>query len=234
MVSHEVKAILFDWDGTLLDSVPSIRASFQFVIDSHPEVCGHLQIESILSLVGLPFRDIAKSLQLSEDEAEVMITTYRNHNRQELLKAKLFAGCLELLNELKARGYALGIVTSKARAAVAVSLDALALQNHFDVIVCQDDVARHKPDPEPLLKASEQLGLSKGEVIFIGDTTFDLDCARNFGCAAFGAAWGVHSVVELGACGPVGILEEPCELLQHLPGHGGSFKGGRANRRLSL
>jgi pyrophosphatase PpaX len=179
--------ILFDLDGTLIDSVGLIRESHRFAVR---EVLGaDLPDEVLVANVGRPLIDQMRVF--SADRAEELLQVYRrwNHaNTEALLRA--YPAMEDLLAELRAEGRRLGIVTSKSHPTVDLAFAVLPLRHHLDVVIAAEDTDRHKPDPEPVLKALERLGATPERAVYVGDAPFDLRAARAAGVAAVGVTWG--------------------------------------------
>ena len=207
--------ILFDLDGTVIDSVALIRESHRHAVQS---VLGlELPDEVLVANVGRPLIDQMRAF--SPERAEELLTVYRrwNHaNTAALLRP--YPGMEHVLAELGAAGRALGIITSKSHPTVDLAFDVLPLRHHFDVVIAAEDTARHKPDPDPLLEALSRLGAGPERACYVGDAPFDLRAARAAGIAPIAVTWGFFPRATLEAERPDLVVERPDRLLDALLG----------------
>jgi pyrophosphatase PpaX len=211
--------VLFDLDGTLVDTTELILQSFAHAFDAH--LPGRLP--SRRDLVATFGRSLPAALQELAAEngaadpralADEMLTTYRDFQRQHhdtLIRP--FDGIDAALSALHASGYRLGVVTSKMRHFARRGMRLFDLERHFDVAVFHDDVTRHKPDPEPLLEAARRAGVAPAEAIYIGDSTHDIVAGRAAGMTTVAVLWGPFEREVLDAVGPDLLLNTPAELL---------------------
>lgn len=207
-------AILFDLDGTLLDSAELIITAFQ-------ETCRfHLGLDIdrglILRAWARPIRERFHALapdrdeELSQDYLERYVAL---HDRY----ARLFPGVPQTLQALSDRGYPMAIVTSKRRATTRAALDAFDLARWCSAVIVDEDTRRHKPDPEPVHAAAGQLGVTAAETLMVGDTPFDVAAGRDAGAATAGALWGAVDADALRAHRPDYMLTQPEDLLTICP-----------------
>lgn len=218
--------ILFDFDGTLVNTTPlilrSFRATWQKVFGFEMEDADYIKTFGTLlhtALKQLTEQCVAEGRIRPVDDltakADELLATYREFNWQwhdEVIEA--FAGIDETVRELKARDYRLGIVSSKLRFGVERGLNIFAMAELFDVIITADDVTNHKPHPEPLLKALRGFDASPREAVYIGDSTHDIIAGKAADVATAAAAWGPFPRTELEELKPDYLLEEPGELLK--------------------
>ncbi len=212
-------AILFDLDGTLLDSAELIVTAFQ-------ETCRsllHRDVDraTILRDWARPIRERFHALAPDRDEAlsrEYLRRYLALHDRL----ARLFCGVPSLLRALAARRYAMAIVTSKRRATTQAAVSAFGLAEWCPVIVADEDTARHKPDPEPVCLAASRLGVAASDTLMVGDTPFDVDAGRDAGAATAGALWGAVDPEALRAARPDYIAARPEDLLVLCPPRDGA------------
>jgi pyrophosphatase PpaX len=208
------RAVLFDLDGTLLDSAELIIAAFQ-------ETCRHLlgrdvDRDAILREWARPIRDRFRAL--APECAETLSQDYlRRYLALHDRYARLFPGVAETLDTLHARGYAMAIVTSKRRATTQAALDAFHLDRWCGVVIADEDVARHKPDPEPVLSACARLGVPPRDAIMVGDTPFDIGSGRRAGASTAGAFWGTVDAEALRTQQPDYELPAPTAVLSLCP-----------------
>ena len=191
-----VPVVLFDFDGTVVDSgaiiLASMRHATETVLDrSYSE-------EELMANVGGPGLE-AQMAALAPDRVDELVRVYRAHNEplhEELLAC---AGLEEALETLKDEGRTLGLVTAKRRATVELAFARLPLARFFDVVVGGDETTRHKPDPASLQLALARLGAEPGQAAYVGDSPYDMQAARAGGLYAVGVTWGrIHDRDVLG------------------------------------
>lgn len=172
-----IKAILFDFDGTLLNTNDLIFASYSHAFMT---VMGRdITEEEIHSLYGKP---LYSSLAVYGDYQDDLYREYRrfnsdNHDRL----VKFFDGAAEGVKLLKESGYKTAVVTSKRADTLKRGIKLLGLDGYFDILITPDDTDKHKPDPTPVLVACERLGVKAEESIMVGDSIFDMQCAKSAG-----------------------------------------------------
>lgn len=181
------RTILFDLDGTLLDSISLILASFRHTVKVH----GAAPVADArwLTTIGQPLRAQLGAIARDAAELEAMAATYRDYfvaHHDEYVRA--FPGVREALLRLRNRGVRMGIVSGKVRRGIERGLTHTRLAEFFDVLVGADDVPEHKPHPAPLLRASEELGAR--EALYVGDAPGDMEAARRAGMSAIACLWG--------------------------------------------
>jgi len=207
--------VLFDLDGTLIDSGPIILASMQHSVRT---VLGREIPPDELGLTIGGQGIVAQMQALDVERADELVEVYKEHNDvlHETLEA--FDELLELLPRLKAEGRKLGIVTAKRHRTVALALERFpALRDEFDVVVAHEDTDRHKPDPDPVLFAIERLGGEPSQAAYVGDSPFDIRAARAAGAFAVAVSWGgIHPDERLLAEEPDAFVRSPEELLRVL------------------
>jgi pyrophosphatase PpaX len=208
----QLTTALFDLDGTLLDSIELILASFHHVAAVH-----HLPTRddaAWMSGIGRPLRDQLASVASNEQELTQMVATFREHNlshHDEL--ARPFAGAADVVRALKRRGVKLALVTSKLHRGTDSGLALLGLEDAFGAVVCADDVTHGKPDPEPVRLALSMLGSAHDESVFIGDSPHDMQAGRAGGVRTAAALWGPFSRAALTATTPDVWLESLDDIL---------------------
>lgn len=179
--------ILFDMDGTLIDTVPFIVESFQHTFDRH-----HIKGVSeahIKAGIGTPLELYLK--QFSQAETRDLVETYTRYNELWMQQAiAIFLGVPDMLEKLKALGIKIGVVTAKRRVSAMLTLGVFEMQDCFDVIVTKEDTRNHKPHPEPILLGMQQLGLTDpARILYVGDSIHDIKSAHAAGCAACAVGW---------------------------------------------
>lgn len=206
------QTLLFDLDGTLIDSVGLIFASYNHTLRIHR---GEERDDDYwLTKLGTPLRTQLAEFSGDPVEVEAMATTYREHNHglhDELVRA--YDGVVELIKELELRGNRLGLVTSKSRLGARKGLDLIGLNDCFETLICLEDVNEHKPHPAPVLAALERLSVEPERAIYIGDSPHDLISGRAAGTATAAVGWGPFPRADLDRCEPTHWLEQPSDLL---------------------
>lgn len=207
--SAKIEAVLFDLDGTLIDSVEHIVACWQHTVLT----CLGWEItrEQVLPTVG---RALVEAFEdLAPGRSAELRQVYRAYQKQSHdSMVTLATGAREALEALKALGLRLGVVTSKGIEVALEGLNLFDLAPYFEVLVTFEDSERHKPFPEPLLVASERLGLSPNRLLYVGDAVFDLEAAKAAGMPCVAATWGAGTRDNLLAAGPVAIIDSFDEL----------------------
>ncbi|MBV8064774.1 MAG: HAD-IA family hydrolase [Actinobacteria bacterium] len=209
MARYEV--ILFDLDGTVIDSGGIILASMRHATR---HVLGREYTdEELLATVGGPGLE-AQMRALDPERVDELVNVYRAHNEPLHEELVCCAGMEGLLQRLHREGRRLGIVTAKRRSTVELAFEHVPLGHVFDTIVGGDETERHKPDPEPLLVAAERLGASPAETVYVGDSPFDIRAAKAAGMRSVAVTWGrIHDRSRLEHEHPDAIVDTVEELL---------------------
>jgi pyrophosphatase PpaX len=188
--------VLFDLDGTVIDSGGIILASMRHATQT--VLRREYTDAELLVNVGGPGLE-AQMHALDPVRAEELVRVYRAHNEPLHDTLEAFPGIDDVLAQLKREGRRLGVVTAKKRATVELAFARLPLAHLFDVVVGGDETERHKPDPEPLLLGLERLGAAVEEAAYVGDSPYDMAAARAAGLHAVGVTWGrIHDRDRLG------------------------------------
>lgn len=178
--------VVFDIDGTLIDSEKAVLKSLQKTI---LEVKGiNMNLSDLKFALGIPGRDAL--LKLNIDNLEQVENIWNEYYNDYLDDIKLFNGIREVIEELKSKSIKLGIITSKTRKEYETDFMRFELDDYFDVVICADDTLKHKPDGEPMEKYLKIANAKKDETIYIGDSVYDMQCARNAGVDCALALWG--------------------------------------------
>jgi pyrophosphatase PpaX len=206
------RVVLFDLDGTLIDSGPIILASMQHAVRTVLD--REIPREELAATVGGQGL-VAQMSQLAPDHVEELIDVYRAHNDPLHETLEAFAGMMDVLPRLRAGGRRLGIVTAKRHRTVALAFTRFPwLEEQFDVVVGHEDTERHKPDPDPVLEALRRLEVQPAEAAYVGDSPFDIRAGKDAGTFAIAVSWGgIHSDERLLAEEPDAFVHSPEELL---------------------
>ena len=214
------KAILFDFDDTLVDSYHARVTAAERAAEGYLDP--DIDLERIMKeWAGRPQMEIWMDLSGDEKKAEAMMDGYKNWYWKETTReVTLFPGVREMLDKLKSKGFALGIVTSKARLlhdmdepyGALVEMQRLGCDDLFDIVVGWGDAHESKPAPAPILFALDKLGIGIHDALMVGDSHIDITSAKRAGVTSAGAAWGTLSRELLVKAEPDYILESPSEL----------------------
>ena len=197
-----LKAVIFDLDGTLVDSLPLICESFRYVLQEYLPEQNH-DYDRILGFVGRPLEDLMAEISPDPEMAALLVTKYREHNRAILKMVKVFPGIPQCLDQLQQLGLRLAIVTSKNNLSTDMTMAAVNLgDDTFEHIIAKEDTTQHKPHPEPLLTVCDKMAVHPNTVAYVGDSVFDIECAHNAGAKALAALWGAHDPERVLAAQP--------------------------------
>jgi pyrophosphatase PpaX len=202
--------VLFDLDGTVIDSGAIILASMRHAAR---EVLGVEPPEDeLMDAVGGPGLE-AQMRALAPDRVEELVVSYRAHNEPLHDRLRCCEGVDDVLVRLKEQGRRLGIVSAKRRETIDLAFARVPLAHLFDVVVGGDETERHKPDPEPLTLAAERLGSDPDDCAYVGDSPFDIRAAKAAGMHAVAVTWGgIHSRGRLECEEPDAIVDSAEEL----------------------
>ena len=207
--------VLFDLDGTLIDSGPIILASMQHAIQS---VLGReVPAEELAKTIGGQGL-VAQMEALDAERVDELVEAYRLHNEPLHETLEGFEGMPVVLAELHDQGRKVGIVTAKRHRTVQLAFDRFPwLEDHVDLVVASEDTERHKPEPDPVLAALERFDAEPGAAAYVGDSPFDIRSAKAAGVFSIGVGWGgIHPDERLLAEEPDAFVHEPEELLRVL------------------
>jgi pyrophosphatase PpaX len=202
--------VLFDLDGTVVDSGAIILASLRHATQT---VLGRtIPDEQLLATVGGSGL-VSQMRDFDEALTDELVRVYTEHNKP--LHAELAAcdGMIGLLEELRDDGRRLGIVTAKRRATVELAFERVPIGHLFDVVVAGDETDRQKPHPEPLLRALAQHGPPMNSAAYVGDSPYDIQAAKAGGLAAIAVTWGrIHKRERLEQEAPDDVVDTTEEL----------------------
>jgi phosphoglycolate phosphatase len=209
-----VRAFLFDMDGTIVDSLADIGGSMNHVLESyalptHP-------IDAYKALVGEGAASlIARALPSSRaDLREDALRRYKERYRAQLVaESRPYAGIVDMLRALAARGDRLAVVTNKPQAAADEIAKHLFEPGLFGVVIGDVDGRPRKPSAAPALAAAEALGMSPTSCVFVGDTAIDIETSHAAGMTSVGVLWGFRDRAELEGARAHHIVAQPSEIL---------------------
>ncbi len=228
----ELKLVVFDCDGTLVDSQHMIVAAMSRAFSAHSLPL--LPREKVLSIVGLSLEEAIRKLLPQEDGATVSLVreSYRQaffHLRQDpSLHEPLFPGAREALERLAARDdVLLGVATGKSQRGLRNILELHDICGHFMTLQTADEHPS-KPHPSMMHQAMSEAGVRADQTVVLGDTSYDIVMGRDAGAHAVGVSWGYHDAAELTAYGASHVLDHFDDVVPYLERHwaGGSAQSG--------
>jgi phosphoglycolate phosphatase len=203
--------IVFDWDGTLIDSTTIIADSLQQACrDLGEPVPTDVDARYV---IGLGLTDALRHVApgLARDRHGELAARYRHHFLSRDAQIELYPGARELLADLARSGFLLGIATGKSRAGLDRALAQQRLDGLFAATRCADE-GHPKPHPDMLERLMDRVGVAPPKTLMIGDTTHDIELARNAGACALAVAYGAHPADGLGALAPLATVHSIAEL----------------------
>ncbi|MBQ9015629.1 MAG: HAD-IA family hydrolase [Firmicutes bacterium] len=215
--TNMINTVLFDFDGTIMDTNDVIIQSWQTTfraLEGREE-----DVDTLLRTFGEPLEKTMRDFFPSHP-LEQALEIYRGYQRDNFLSdIHLFPGIRELLEELSGRQIRMALVTSRLKSTTMQALDAFDLRKYFRFVVTADDVTRHKPDPQSIEIALDHLGSKPEDTIMVGDSPFDIHCARNAGVKPVLVSWSVTLAKQLQEGlppeqTPDAIIDDPMQLLQ--------------------
>jgi pyrophosphatase PpaX len=209
----KIDTVLFDLDGTLINTNELIIASFLHTLDHY--FPSEYTREKVIQFIGPSLHDSFSGLL--PDRVEEMIDMYRsfNHEKHDELVEE-YETVKETVKALHEKGYKLAIVTTKRSDTARMGLKLTGLEKYFPVLVGIDNVEKVKPDPEPLLKALGQLNSSPDRAIMVGDSQYDVLGGKNTGTLTAAVAWTIKGREFLEGYEPDVMLETMSDLLSYL------------------
>jgi len=215
--SNPYKLLIFDWDGTLMDSLAKIVACLHAAVvraGLPPRTDAQLR-----HIIGLGIHEAIDYLfpeGLFPETRQLVVETYRHQFLYaDMTPARLFDGVEAMLDTLSARGYYLAIATGKSRSGLDLLLRELGLSHRFHTSRCADETCS-KPDPRMLIEILSELDVEPGQALMIGDTEFDVQMAKYAGVDAVAVSHGAHTRQQLLAASPLALLENVTNLLSWL------------------
>jgi pyrophosphatase PpaX len=206
----KIRTILFDLDGTLIDTNELIIQSFLHTLEKYYP--GQYKREDVLPFIGPPLYETFHALDPSR--AQEMVDTYRAFNlanHDALIRE--FEAVYETIETLHQHGFRLGVVTTKIHQTAVMGLKKTRLAPFFDCVIGLDDVKRPKPDPEPIYKALDLLQSTPDEALMVGDNYHDILAGKNAGTKTAGVAWAIKGREYLEQYEPDFMLEKMSDLL---------------------
>jgi pyrophosphatase PpaX len=211
-----VEGLLFDLDGTIVDTIDLILASARHATET---VLGEALADEVLRHnIGVPLR--TQMGEYAPAHVDDLLAAYREHNdrvHDDLIQE--FPGTEEALDALSRRGYPMGIVTSKSRAVAQRGVDHFGLGRFFQFVVGFEDTSEHKPGPVPVLEGARRLGVAPERCVYVGDSPHDIEAGKAAGSITVAAMWGPFPERAL-AAGPDFAIARLADLVPLLPAEG--------------
>lgn len=207
------QTVLFDLDGTLLDSVDLIVDSYHHTLAAHNLT--PMTRDEILAGLGTTLYAVFRNMTDDAESVAAWIATYREYNlANHDLRARAYPGVVDMVRRLADTDLRLGMVTSKARAGAERGLKLMGLDGTMEIIIGADNVVKPKPDPEPVLKALDLLGVPAETTLFVGDSHHDVYSGKGAGVKTAGVTWGPFDRAHLEIAGPDYYCHTPSDLLR--------------------
>jgi phosphoglycolate phosphatase len=205
--SHKFKLVIFDWDGTLSDSVARIAISMQRAASDHAlPVPAYDEVKEIIGL-GLTEAVFRLFPEASREQVFALQTAYSQHYRSEdSSPCPFFPGVEATLGYLKSQGYALAVATGKSRAGLDRVLQSLDMKYFFDGSRCADETVS-KPHPLMLEQLLDEFGLTVDQAVMVGDTEFDMEMAAAINMPRIAVSYGAHHIDRLRTFEPLACLD---------------------------
>ena len=210
---QSIDTILFDLDGTLINTIDLIVTSFLHTMETYYP--GAYQKEDVISFIGPSLAETFTNLD--PNKVEEMINTYRtfNHAKHDELVEE-YEGVQETLETLHEKGFKMAIVTTKGRVTAIKGLELMKLDHFFDVVISLDEVTNSKPHPEPLLMAMEALKSEPEKTLMVGDSQHDILGGKNAGTKTAGVSYSIKGHDFLETFKPDVMLEKMSDILDYL------------------
>jgi pyrophosphatase PpaX len=216
-----IRTVLFDLDGTLIDSAQLILASCHHTMEAHGLPA--MSDDEWLRHMGTPLTSHFAAWKDDRGTMEAMVATYRAFNSAHHdAMIREFPGVIDMVRALRAAGVALGVVTSKLTWTAARGLRLFGLEDAMDVVVCADMVTNPKPHAEPVETAVRMLGADPRTTVYVGDSIHDMLSGRAAGVLTAAVLWGPFTRSQLEPAEPDFWLDEPAQLLDLVIGAGGA------------
>jgi pyrophosphatase PpaX len=209
-MKSNINTILFDLDGTLIDTNELIISTYLHTLEKY--FPGKYTRQDVLPFLGPTLHEVFE--KMDAERVEEMVLDYRTYNlaNHDLL-VKEFVGVMETIEKLKKKGYKLGIVTTKREDVALKGLRLMKLDPFFDVMIAYDHVKKVKPDPEPIFLALEKLLSKPEETLMVGDNFHDVLAGKNAGTKTAGVSWTIKGREYLAKYEPDYMLENMTDLL---------------------
>ncbi|WP_338216821.1 HAD family hydrolase [Companilactobacillus muriivasis] len=204
------KTILFDVDGTLVDTEKTIIKSWQKTLKDTLNI--EPAAEELFYVLGIPGTKAVQKYSNSPQQSKELLTLWEQNDHKMFHYSELFDGIISMLQQLKANNIKLGVVTSRTNQELQLVLNNFDLEKYFSTFITASKTKLHKPNPEPILKAIETLQIDPAETLYIGDSIYDFQCARNANVEFALASWGSKDNPEFSKVDY--LLKQPTDLVK--------------------
>ena len=214
-MSSRLTTVLFDLDGTLVDSIELIVAAAMNAFASRP---GPSPSEAqIRNTIGRPLPTTFGPWLVDDNDLPFLISKYREYQLEHHDRLTCaYDGIVGAVAGLHAAGLRMGVVTSKVGFMAQRALDHCGLASFMQCLVASDSTTKHKPEPEPVILALEQLSSTADSAVYVGDSPYDKQAARSAGVRALGVSWGAFTAETLKDAGAEAVIAQPAELVPYL------------------
>lgn len=211
-----IKHIVFDLDGTLVDSHSTIYVSTIKTLE-HFNINGSLLPEAELKKrIGMHFKDIFEELNIPVQDLEEFISVYKKIYYDCMNLSVLYEGTEEVINKLKENNYSISLLTTKGQDQAEFILNYFKIDIHFNYIMGRRPGIEHKPSPEPLIKICKDLNINLSETLMVGDSELDVLCGKNAGSKTCAVTYGYREKSLLESYNPDLIINKLEELIDKL------------------
>lgn len=210
---NQIRAVIFDLDGTLADTIPLICASWNAAVPLYTHKT--YSDAEVISRFGIPDSAMIRK-EIPGRSAELAIDVYHEFYEKNHGQVTIFPGVQELLRELQHREIALGVMTGKSRETADITLRLLGWKDLFDSVVTGDEVDHQKPNPEGPLKVAKVLRADPAQCAFVGDSPADIGAGKNAKMLTIAAAWSSIYIEKIRALGPDVWAETPADVLRYV------------------
>ena len=214
------KAVLFDLDGTLVDTIRDIAAALNAMLERQGLPAQDL--DGVRGMVGWGVRQlVAQAVPGADAETLTALTAevMEHYARFPVVHSTAYPGIPELLAALRARGIATAVLTNKPHPLALVTVARIFPQHPFELVLGDRPEVPHKPDPAAALEICKALGIEPGEALFVGDSEVDVQTAHNAGMACVGVIWGFRGEAELRRAGAEVLVERAEQILELVAGN---------------
>lgn len=212
------KAVIFDLDGTLIDSLEDLADSANEALAKHGFACH--PAAAYKKFVGNGVKQLIKNAVpagTGEEIVDSILADYRIiYNNNYVNKTKPYGNIPEMLVKLRAAGIKMAVCSNKPHRPTNEIIEKVLGKDYFEVIFGEREGVPRKPDPAALLEAAEHMGITPAEAIYLGDSGGDMISARNAGMYAAGALWGFREKEELEECGSQVLFSDPLQLVEFI------------------
>lgn len=207
--SRTIDAVLFDLDGTIADTFPTVLRIFNRLM---VERTGRIwRLEELIPYFGPP-ETLMFSRMFPEDEGRAVSEAFFEMSRADGDDIRPFDGIRELLEELRESGIRLGVYSGASTEAARIRTSHAGLLDYFEEIIGGDMVDNHKPHPDGVSLLIERFGVDPGRAVYVGDMVSDISAGRDAGARTIAVTWGAGTVEELTDAGPNHLAKDPAAL----------------------